>query len=78
MIKCQVCNQAESIGVACSSLGAISLSYCQRCSVNYAEPKDLIQFTIDDCGGLENVRDDVKNTVSYFENGKYILMRDYK
>lgn len=78
MGKCQVCNQRESIGVACSGLGPMSLAYCGECSKNYAEPKEMVAFTIEDCGGLDQVRDDVKNTVTYFEDGKYILMKDYK
>lgn len=28
---CQVCNKNESVGVACSVFGAVSLAYCGEC-----------------------------------------------
>lgn len=39
---CEVCQKNESIGVASSSLGAISFAYCESCLRDGAEPYGLI------------------------------------
>ena len=39
-LVCDVCG-AAAIGVCCSSLGALSLAYCQACADVGAEPYDL-------------------------------------
>lgn len=76
--KCQVCDVNDALGTACSALGAISLSYCGPCGMNNAEPKELIRDLIDELGGLAAIREDLLNTVTYYEDGKYILMKDFK
>lgn len=47
---CDVCGKA-SIGVGCSSLGALSLAYCLECSTSGAEPYDLTVGMVAMLGG---------------------------
>jgi hypothetical protein len=37
-MKCQICGENDSLGVACSSLGPCSLAICQRCAQEGIEP----------------------------------------
>lgn len=53
--KCDVCKEGESIGVACSTLGPISMAYCMDCIAAQAEPPWLIASTIWQCGGRDKV-----------------------
>jgi hypothetical protein len=78
--QCDVCVREvdEIVGVAASCLGPVSFAFCRECLNNSAEPKDMIEFTIDSCGGLDEVRPEVLDSITYFEDGKYIKMRDFK
>jgi len=54
--KCDVCGHSEYYkGVASSGLGPMSLAFCEVCLGMGAEPKFMIQNTIEGCGGVENV-----------------------
>lgn len=78
--KCECCDRDDQpiAGVACSALGAFSLRYCKECLTRGAEPKGMIQFTVEQCDGLQNIRKEVLESVTYYENGKYVFMKDFK
>jgi hypothetical protein len=67
---CDVCGSKEDIvGVASSSLGAISFCFCKKCIVQNAEPLMMFEFV------LEEVGREVAEHVRYartFKDGKYI------
>lgn len=77
---CDVChrNVEKIVGVASSCLGPFSFAFCNECLKNNAEPKDMVEFIVDECGGLDNVRPELLDLVTYFEDGGYIKMRDFK
>lgn len=82
---CQVCNQKESIGVACSALGPISLAYCKDCAENHAEPLGLTFSTMQLIvgGGYSAAEVDAaiaewfKQGVKVYHEGKYLSWNEY-
>jgi hypothetical protein len=78
MSKCQVCDTEGQTFVCCSALGPVSFAYCRICYARLAEPIDMVTSIIEDCGGLENIRQEIKDTTTFFKDGKYILMKDWK
>lgn len=77
-MKCACCDRTDDLaGVACSALGAISFQYCRSCAENGAEPEWLIQNTIDDLGGINQIRPELLEGVTYFRHGRYIKMSQY-
>jgi len=78
MTGCDVCNSKEESFSCASALGPYSFAYCQNCLHKNAEPADMVEYTIDGCDGLENVQDGIKNTVTFFRDGRYIPMKDWK
>lgn len=77
-MRCDVCQREGSGHVVCSSLGAFSLNYCSECLKSGAEPKAFVDALLEDCGGLENIRDDIKDSTSIYKDGEYVKLRDYK
>ncbi len=53
--QCEICNNEPAVCVACSSVGAFSFAYGERCAAFGLEPIGMIQRTVDDCGGWGNV-----------------------
>ena len=45
--KCDICGRIGEVQVVSSALGAVSFAYCSDCLLNNAEPKNLIQGTIE-------------------------------
>lgn len=59
-IDCECCGKSDQpCGVAASPLGAFSCAYCRVCLAMGAEPLGYIETTVDICGGLDGVREDV-------------------
>lgn len=75
--RCECCDRAEReiAGVACSAMGPISLMYCYDCAEKGAEPKLLILNLIEECGGIDGIRPEIVEAVTYFENGSYHPMK---
>ena len=67
---CDVCGHQGNTQVACSTLGAFSFAYCPRCLEANAEPKWMLELTIDVCGGSEQMADWFWRT-TYYEDGQY-------
>ena len=47
-LGCDVCNRDGVIGVASSSLGAISFAFCAECCAKPAEPRFMFEYLFDD------------------------------
>lgn len=52
---CDVCGNEEAIGVASSTLGAVSFAYGKRCLSEHAEPYGMLVATVAMCGGRGEV-----------------------
>jgi hypothetical protein len=72
--KCDVCGNPDPVGVACSTLGATSFSYCIWCLGKKAEPICMFESTFDDMG--MSVADWVKELTTY-RDGEYITYVEY-
>lgn len=75
--KCECCGVNDIIGVASSPLGPVSHGYCQECVQRYAEPAYMLDYTLDSCGGIENIREDIVTRITTFVEGGYISFTDY-
>jgi hypothetical protein len=69
--NCDVCGGAAK-GVAASSLGPISLAYCQECLSRGAEPIGMWHLTIGLCDGPDGVRPEFTEHAASYKNGRYI------
>lgn len=49
-MKCDCCQLNYALGVASSTLGAMSLAYCAYCLNHDAEPEWMFRFTLDSAG----------------------------
>ena len=78
MSKCDVCSERDSVGVACSALGPFSLAYCKECATQYAEPKAFCEGLLEEIGGIDNMRQDMLDSITYYENGAYHSIRELK
>ena len=67
-LTCDVCSKS-AVGVASSSLGAISYAYCDECLLRYAEPITAFEITYEVTSG--DVADWVKELTTYVD-GKYL------
>ena len=57
--RCDVCGSVGDLaGVASSSLQPISLCFCNLCLKMGAEPKWIVEATIENCGGIEGITKD--------------------
>jgi len=72
-ITCDVCGE-PAVGVASSSLGAISYAYCEECLLRYAEPVTAFEITYEVTSG--DVADWVKELTTYV-NGKYLTWDEW-
>jgi hypothetical protein len=77
-LTCEICrgeSEHPALGVACSSLGAISFAMCRRCVQNQAEPFDFLRDTINECGGLDQCAAWVRNLTTW-KDGRYVRAED--
>lgn len=49
--KCDVCGKETKVAVCASTMGPVSLSYCEKCLENGAEPYDFMTAYIA-CAGM--------------------------
>lgn len=76
-MKCDCCGTTKNLaGVACSALGPISLCYCRTCADQQAEPLDMINYLIEECGGIDQVSAELLDLVTFYHLGTYASMRD--
>lgn len=61
MPNCDVCGD-EAIGVASSTLGAVSFAYCRECLRVGADVPSIVAFSIASCG-IDNVHEWVRNMI---------------
>lgn len=72
-LTCDVCSKS-AVGVASSSLGAISYAYCDECLLRYAEPVTAFEITYEVTSG--DVADWVKELTTYVD-GKYLTWDEW-
>ncbi len=72
-LTCDVCSKS-AVGVASSSLGAISYAYCNECLLRYAEPVTAFEITYEVTSG--DVADWVR-TLTTFIDGKYLTWDEW-
>jgi hypothetical protein len=72
-LTCDVCGKS-AVGVASSSLGAISYAYCNECLLRYAEPVTAFEITYEVTSG--DVADWVKELTTYVD-GKYLTWDEW-
>lgn len=73
---CDVCGK-PSIGVASSSLGAISWAFCSECARKPAEPLCMFSYMFDDVSDNGNGLIDEMNDFYTFKDGAYLSWPDY-
>lgn len=74
---CECCNGSDFIvGVASSDLGAWSFNWCQICLAVGANPKFFMNATIESCGGIDKVSEDVALIYYDSEQDGYVNMRE--
>ncbi|WP_372570394.1 hypothetical protein [Ruegeria jejuensis] len=44
---CDVCQEKEALGAACSALGPVSFQYCGECAFDRREPEAMFEATLD-------------------------------
>jgi hypothetical protein len=74
---CECCNGNDFIaGVASCGIAAFSFNWCQICLAVGANPKFIIDGSIESCGGLDKVHEDV--ALIYYDPDKdqYINLRE--
>jgi hypothetical protein len=54
-MKCNVCNEREAVGVACSATGAVSFAYCQECLQSNREPYGAVVASLFGMSGMDEV-----------------------
>ena len=73
---CDVCRKKDLPTFVCSSsLGAISFAYCEICHPMGAEPRGLIEGTIEMVGGIDKVSEFVSLTYYDQSSDSYIDKR---
>lgn len=73
--RCEVCNRQGVIGVASSSMGAISFAFCLECAQQPAEPEFMFTFTYHSTGG-GNVAEWVRDMYTW-RGDRYISWDDW-
>lgn len=73
--ECQICDIGESIGVASSSLGPLSQTYCAPCAALRAEPLYLLEGMDEDCGG--NLRPEFFKIWTFYK-GQYLRYEELR
>lgn len=77
-MTCDVCRGESGgafVGVACSTLGALSIAFCDRCLGNHAEPAGMLSALISEAGGIENMAPWVHDLTAWHD-GAYVSAAD--
>lgn len=74
---CNCCQRGGVIGVASSSMGAISFAFCVPCLQQSAEPEVMFRYLYDEVSTEgEGIADWVKEMYTW-KDGKYISWDEY-
>lgn len=71
---CDVCDRSDVIGVFASPFGPISFAYCDECALADASPRWLVVWKILDAGGVEHLREDLRQATHCYMDGVYVPM----
>lgn len=75
---CQVCHLHPFIGVASSSIGAMSVAYCQECANRLAEPEWGFEYLYCYVGYEGDYLADWVDTLTTFKANKYWTWPEWK
>lgn len=73
---CDVCER-PSVGVASSSLGAVSWAFCAECAAKPAEPTCMFDFMFDDVSDNGDGLNASMDKFFTFKGGAYLSWPDY-
>jgi hypothetical protein len=68
--KCDVCRREREVGVASSTLGAVSFAFCKECLEHRAEPAGMFEFTLEEVG--EHFVAPWVKSLNTFMDGEYL------
>jgi len=73
---CDVCGR-DAIGVASSSLGAVSWAFCQECARKPAEPACMFQYMYHDVSDHgEGLREEMNDFYTWID-GRYVSWPEF-
>lgn len=76
--KCEICKEEVGIGVASSSLGAVSICWGQRCLDENAEPLWAVNNILEMVNyDISKVKQELADETKVYLNGEYITVREY-
>ena len=78
---CECCGMRDHIaGVASIALGPMSILWCRPCIAARAHPKTIIEFVIEECGGIDKISISESVPLIYYdkETGGYVDVRTDK
>lgn len=77
-LSCDCCGK-EAIGVASSSVGAISFAWCKECINQGAEPELMLMYLAEDVCHEDGsgLHDYIYNELKTFKDGEYITFREW-
>jgi hypothetical protein len=74
--ECDVCGRA-AVGVASSSLGAVSWAFCAECARKPAEPLSMFVYLYDDVSDHgQGLREEINDFYTWID-GRYVSWPDY-
>ena len=76
-LTCNVCERQPAVGVASSTLGAMSLAYCQQCLIENADATFMLAGNIYSIGPNPNDYAEWFWSSKTFYDGRYITAREY-
>lgn len=74
-LKCEVCNNEPSVGVASVPGIPYSAAYGRECLQRRADPYWIIRANVACCGGVEHTADWALDTMT-FADGQYMTLRE--
>jgi hypothetical protein len=75
--RCDVCDREGVVGVASSSLGAVSWAFCKECLQKPAEPECMFCYLYEDVSDKGEGLIAEINSMHTFQGGVYVSWPDY-
>lgn len=73
MLKCEVCNQEDGVGVACVPGVPYSAAYGEECLRRGADPFGIMRANVICCGGVEKIYPEYLLNMT-FVDGEYMSL----
>jgi hypothetical protein len=72
-LKCEVCRNEPAVGVFCVPGIPVSAAYGKTCLERGADPYGYLRANVACCGGVEHVRPEYLESLTYV-NGEYLTL----